>query len=164
MNGYLIDSNILIVSNRQYRQKYFPIVWNFFKNNDEIYVLDKVYNELVGIDDELGNWIKSNYNKIKLVSNSSVLEYKKVVTYLVDSGKWNPAGYEQWTMDSNKADPWLIAAAMEHDLTIITDERRSGPNGSPVNNEPKIPFVAKEFNVKTLNFWEFLENQNFVAN
>ncbi|WP_273753449.1 DUF4411 family protein [Leuconostoc mesenteroides] len=164
MSGYLIDSNILIVSSRNYRQKFFPIIWQFFKNNNQIYVLDKVYSELVCIDDDLGKWVKDNYERIKIISDSSIIEYRKVVRYLVESGKWNPAGYQQWTMNSDKADPWLIAVAMKNDLTIITDEKLKGPNGSPVDNEPKIPFVAKNFNVKTLTFWEFLEDQNFVAN
>lgn len=33
MNGYLVDSNILITSNRRYRQQYFPVVWHFFSAN-----------------------------------------------------------------------------------------------------------------------------------
>ncbi len=30
MNGYLVDTNIFIASNRNYRQEFFPVVWNFF--------------------------------------------------------------------------------------------------------------------------------------
>ncbi|KRL56928.1 hypothetical protein FD35_GL001224 [Furfurilactobacillus rossiae DSM 15814] len=34
---------------------------------------------------------------------------------------------------------------------------------SVISNEPKIPFVAKHFNVPTINFWDFLSENHFIA-
>ncbi|WP_270759191.1 DUF4411 family protein [Lactiplantibacillus plantarum] len=163
MSGYLIDSNILIVSNRNYRQDYFPVVWNFFKNNQDVYISNYVYNELLKLDDDLCEWTKTNYKDRVLPLEDSVKEYTKVIKYVTSSGKWKPAGYEQWSTDVDKADPWLIAYALKHELTIVTDENNTGPNGNSTNNEPKIPFVADHFQVDTINFWELLNREHFKA-
>lgn len=34
---------------------------------------------------------------------------------------------------------------------------------SVISNEPKIPFVANHFNVPTINFWDFLSVNHFIA-
>lgn len=52
MNGYLIDTNILINSNRYYRQKFFSVVWNFFLTMPNFYMLDRVYDELISKKDD----------------------------------------------------------------------------------------------------------------
>ncbi|AWI39504.1 DUF4411 family protein [Lactiplantibacillus plantarum] len=163
MSGYLIDSNILIVSNRNYRQDYFPVVWDFFKNNQDVYISNYVYDELLKLDDDLCQWTKNNYKDRVLPLEDSVTEYTKVINYVVSSGKWKPAGYEQWSNDVDKADPWLIAYALKHGFTIVTDENNTGPNGGSTNNEPKIPFVASYFKVDTINFWELLNRKHFKA-
>ncbi|WCG35738.1 DUF4411 family protein [Companilactobacillus farciminis] len=164
MNGYLIDSNILINSNRYYRQKFFPVVWNFFLTMPNFYMLDRVYDELVSKKDDLCTWTKNNYKNKILIADSYTSEYTDVAQYLISSGHWSAAGYQEWTSKYEKADPWLIACAINNSYTIITNERNTGPNGTTSDNEPKIPFVAQEFNVPILTFWEFLEKNNFVAN
>ncbi|MBU7540808.1 DUF4411 family protein [Levilactobacillus brevis] len=163
MSGYLIDSNILIVSNRNYRQDFFPVVWEFFKNNEDVFITNRVYNEIMKLDDELCAWTKANYKSRVLQVENAVSEYGRVISYVTSSGKWRPAGYEQWSSDANKADPWLIGYALKYGLTIVTDENNTGPNGHPTNNEPKIPFVADYFGVDTINFWELLSREHFKA-
>lgn len=163
MNGYLIDSNILIVSKKNYRQKYFPVIWNFFKDSGDIFVLDRVYDELMSMDDDLTEWVKTTYKTAKVTADESVGEYREVSDYLIKSNHWTAAGYDQWIMNYTKADPWLIAYAKKECLTIITDERNAGPNGSASDNEPKIPFVASALGVRTLNFWDFLDEKGFIA-
>lgn len=163
MSGYLIDSNILIVSNKRYHQEFFPVVWDFFKNNDDVYMLDRVYNEIIKINDDLCDWAKENYKDRVINADRFVQTYSSILQYLISSNKWTPAGYEQWTTDIGKADPWLIACAKENDLTIITDEKNTGPNGHATDNEPKIPFVAENFGVRTIDFWELLRVKQFKA-
>lgn len=164
MNGYLIDSNILINSNRYYRQEFFPIVWKFFITTPNFYMLDRVYDELTTKDDALSVWTKQNYNKKAILAANSIQEYTQVSSFLSESGLWTPAGYQDWTEKYEKADPWLIACAMKNSYTIITDEKNAGPNGVASNNEPKIPFVANHFEVKINNFWDFLGAEHFIAN
>lgn len=163
MSGYLIDANILIVSNRNYRQAFFPVVWNFFKNNDAVFVSKHVYDEILTLDDDLCAWTKQNYQSRIVYGDDSIVEYTRVIEYVTSSGQWNAAGYEQWSIDERKADPWLIATALKRDLTIVTDENNTGPNGRPTNNEPKIPFVAHHFDVKTIDFWTLLGEEHFQA-
>ena len=163
MNGYLIDSNILINSNRYYKQKYFPVVWNFFLKTPNFFMLDKVYNELTSKEDDLCKWTLSNYQETILNADDFIVEYSRISNYLVSSQLWSPAGYQEWVSKYDKADPWLIACALKNSYIIITDERNTGPNGSISDNEPKIPFVASKFNVPTISFWEFLDTNQFIA-
>lgn len=164
MNGYLIDSNILINSNRFYRRQFFPVVWHFFLKVPNFYMLDRVYEELISKPDDLRDWTKHNYSKRVTTADDCIPEYTQISKYLSESGLWTPAGYQEWTSKYEKADPWLIACAMKNSYTIITDENNTGPNGKASNNEPKIPFVAKHFDVPTQSFWEFLNQEQFVAN
>ncbi|GAO99620.1 DUF4411 family protein [Fructobacillus ficulneus] len=134
MKQYLLDANILINANRYYRQKFFPVIWRFFKNNQKIHLLDKVYNEIIVIDDELSCWLRKNYDEVQINSSNSIAEYKKVVDYLVTSQLWSPAGYESWIQNANKADPWIISSALKHDFIIVSEERKTGPNGMQSSN------------------------------
>ncbi|MFC6163996.1 DUF4411 family protein [Lactiplantibacillus dongliensis] len=154
---------MLIVSNRNYRRAFFPVVWNFFTSHKDVYISNRVYDEILKLDDDLCEWTKDNYKNRVLSVEDSVVEYARVINYVTSSGKWEAAGYEEWSRDGAKADPWLIACAMKHDLIIVTDENNTGPNGAPTRNEPKIPFVADHFNVKTMNFWSFLDSEHFKA-
>lgn len=163
MNGYLVDSNIFIVSNRNYRQEFFPVVWDFFLSTPNLYMLDRVYNELVPKNDALSVWAKKNYKNSVIVADTFFDEYRQVADYLRNSGLWTNAGYEQWTRDYTKADPWLIACALNRGYTIVTDEKMTGPNGKASPNEPKIPFVAKQLGVKTASFWTLLKSEHFTA-
>ncbi|WP_054726159.1 DUF4411 family protein [Paucilactobacillus hokkaidonensis] len=159
MNGYLVDSNILITSNRRYRQQYFPVVWHFFLQTPHFYMLDRVYNELTSKNDDLKNWTKQNYQNKIIKADDCIAEYTQITQYLLASNLWTAAGYQEWTAKYEKADPWLIACAMKNSYTILTDERSTGPNGNKSDNEPKIPFVANEFNVPTMNFWTFFSRK-----
>lgn len=164
MIGYLIDSNILINSNRYYKPQFFPVVWKFFVSTPNCYMLDRVYNELTSKDDTLRSWTIQNYRRETIVADESIQEYVEVSSFLSESGLWTPAGYQEWTEKYEKADRWLIACAMKNSYTIITDEKNTGPNGIASNNEPKIPFVANHFGVKIASFWDFLGTEHFVAN
>jgi hypothetical protein len=53
--------------------------------------------------------------------------------------------------DSNFADPWVIALAMTHKLTIVTQERRPGSPDSPT-----IPRVCRHFGVSFVDTFEFM--------
>lgn len=139
------------------------MVWKFFNTNPDIYILDRVYNEITDIEDDLSNWFKNNYSNRLIDSKLSVNEYIKVTTYLMNSGKWTEAGYNEWTEVEGKADPWLIACALQNNYCIVTNERNKGPNGAITSLEPKIPFVANAFKVKTIDFWGFLGETQFKA-
>jgi hypothetical protein len=163
MNGYLVDTSIFIASNRNYRQEFFPVVWKFFLNTSHLYMLDRVYNELIEKPDDLSIWAKKNWKDSIIIADTFVNEYRQVADYLRNSGLWSSAGYEQWTRDYTKADPWLIACAMNQGYTIVTCENNVGPNGKVSSQEPKIPFVAQHMGVKTMDFWHFLAAEHFKA-
>ena len=161
MKGFLIDSNIFINANRHYRRAYFPIVWHFFEQTPEVYMLDRVYDEVIGLGDDLSDWARGFYRDKQIEADQYIQNYAEVAQYLTNSNNWTAAGYGQWTDDYTKADPWLIACAKQEDYAIVTDERNTGPNGKATPNEPKIPFVAKALGVRTVDFWKFLDLEHF---
>lgn len=69
------------------------------------------------------------------------------------------ASFKSWA-DFDKADPVLIAAAMDKKAIIVTEEKFITLN-SPTKSEPKIPNVAEHFGVKCINLIQFLQLNNF---
>lgn len=56
-----------------------------------------------------------------------------------------------WTRDG-VADPWLIAIAMNNDHKIVTNN---------LQNNPKIPDIAKHFCVQYISLFDFMQAMNF---
>ena len=58
--------------------------------------------------------------------------------------------------DRNFADPWVIALARVHGLTVVTQERRPGSPDSPT-----IPRVCDHFGVAYVNTFEFMRAEGW---
>lgn len=58
---------------------------------------------------------------------------------------------------ANVADPWLIACAKANDYVLVTFEQSAGKlNPKAPGSNPKIPDIAKEFGVETINLYQML--------
>jgi hypothetical protein len=56
------------------------------------------------------------------------------------------------------ADCWLVAYALAHGGRVVTFEKPE-----PLSKKPKVPDVADEFNVLTINVWQMLDELDFKA-
>jgi hypothetical protein len=59
--------------------------------------------------------------------------------------------------DKNAADPWAVGLPMARDLTVVTQESRSGSPQSPT-----IPRVCRHFDVPFVNTFEFMRQQGWT--
>lgn len=141
--SYCIDSNILIDLVRLMPRDVWEGPWAELENlalSNRAYMPRDVYLELKRVDDECAPWAEQLNGFICELS----LRQIEIAQAITDS-------YPDWvTQEKNGADPIVIAAAAELDLTVITNERRNGPNPSQKNL--RIPTVAAEFDVPCLNF------------
>ena len=91
---------------------------------------------------------------------SIMLKYSEVLNYLQCSPLYNDKALRSWS-DVNVADPWLIAAAAAKGYTIITFEQSAGKiSEKNPSGRPKIPDIAKVFEVKCEDLYYFMRKMN----
>lgn len=147
---YLCDSDILITSNRYIPRKRFASFWDKlgeYIDTEEVGILKIVKNEIKKGTDDLYSWL-SRFPATKFINEkveeNVILLVKEIVNNhpdLVDP--LNPR---------DQADPYLIAYAKVHNLTVITYENPKSPK--------KIPAICKTMDVDCINLDEFLERES----
>lgn len=94
---------------------------------------------------------------------SIVEKYGEVLRFLQDSPLYSDKALRIWS-DVNVADPWLIATASALGYTLVTFETSAGIIS--VNNpsrKPKIPDIARKFDVKCENLFYFMRDRKSVV-
>ncbi|WEV71915.1 DUF4411 family protein [Bifidobacterium sp. ESL0790] len=171
---FLLDSNIFIESHRLHHPfgyaEFHPF-WKWLERLNKakrIIMLDSVYAELTKRDsrkhlDELGEWVEATFTPpLSHHSDEIGALYVQIQDYLQDCQLYTPESYAQWE-PLDKADPWLIAAAMAENAIIVTNERAVHPTlNQKLRREPKIPDVAEHFHVKTMTLREFFDANGFL--
>ncbi|WPY97660.1 DUF4411 family protein [Christiangramia sp. OXR-203] len=152
MKKYLLDSNFFIQAHRSiYPLDIVPSFWN--KTQDLasrgiIVSLDKVKTEIYdnsSHEDDLKDWCTANLDVNFFESSEQVLSnYIRIVQWVNSmSNHFNERAIQEF-LETDLADPWLVAYAMENDLTIVTYEV-SQPDRK---NRVKIPEVCNQFGVE----------------
>lgn len=157
---FLIDSDSFMAPYRLYYA--FDLVPTYWKELAEhaktgrLVILDMVKNEIEKGEDALTTWIhenESNFVICKHVDAQIITKYQEILQYVQSCGYYNDRGINSW-MQSNVADPWLIATAAAKEYTLITNEASGGTlSKKNQSSKVKIPDVAKEFGVKTKNIY-----------
>jgi len=165
-NKFLIDANCLITPKNQYYA--FDLVQTFWDELDKnikaghILILDKVFNEIIKGGDELSEWLKE-YASYKIDSGTSetIKKYMDIILYIHNSDLYKPNAENEWKQ-ADIADGFLIAAACVHNCKIITNERLNlNLNPGSATKHPKIPDVAKNFNVDCVNIFDVMRDLKF---
>lgn len=166
LDKFIVDSNALITPFRQYYP--FDLAGSFWNQMEDalkcenVILLDVVVSELTRFEDDLSDWLKSIDDlSITTVKTPEIIQrYGEVLIYLQESDRYQEAALRSWA-NMQVADPWLIAAAIETNAVIITDEKSAGPitAGHPSKNA-KIPDVAEHFNVQCENLFYFMRKMN----
>lgn len=155
---FLIDSNSFMTPYRQYYAfDLVPTYWSKladYSDSGRIVLLDMVMDEINKGQDDLAEWVnKQNFVICNHISLYIVNKYQEVLQYVHTCGLYKEQALKAWA-SANIADPWLIAAAIVNDFTIITAEVPSGGLSRKTPNKyAKIPDVAKAFRVKTNNLF-----------
>ncbi|MBQ9527204.1 MAG: DUF4411 family protein [Fretibacterium sp.] len=160
---YLLDANILIApSNSYYSFELAPGFWPQMKKAilaDNVLVPDVVYDEIIKGKDNVISWLKEidGFNPISTKTTSILRAYGDVQNYISDCGLYQRRGIDEWA-NVDVADPWLIAAAMEQNATIITFEtpQMNASSKGQVFKKVKIPDVANHFGIPYNDLFYFM--------
>ncbi len=154
--AYLLDSNTFIqAKNFFYRFSFCPGFWDWLSiehSNGNLFSIEKVRDELTAGNDDLALWATTTIARsFFLKPTPSVVTTQSVVARWVNS----QSVYSQPNIYSflSKADPWLIAQAMEGNFEIVTFETLVPPNSTVV----KIPNVAVNFQVQTISIYDVMD-------
>ena len=162
---YLLDANILITAARDfYNFDFGNNFWDFLVRKAEynrINSIDKVYDEIIGGNDRLKEWAKTDFFEHFLdTTEAEVLNnYSELMEWVKkQKGKYNPDAIDDFREEGN-ADPWLIAYAMKNKqrIVIVTFERKV----DNIKRKIPIPNVCEEFDIKYCDLYKMLKNLNF---
>lgn len=152
---YVLDSNIFIQAHRaNYPLDVFPSFWSVIhdlSNNHSICSIDKVKIEIYEQafhEDELKKWCLRHLPKPFFIDTQKVIRnYAQVIQWAHEKRHGYSHKAIQQFSETNLADPWLVAFAMDGVYTIVTQET-SDPNSK---KRIKIPDVCKAFNIPYTN-------------
>jgi hypothetical protein len=153
---YLLDSNAFIqAKNHFYRFSFCPGFWDWVLAHHgagSIFSVEKVEDELKLVADQLADWVTNTApNGFFVRPTAQVATAQGVVS------RWVQAQAVYSTAEKArflaKADPWLVAEAIEGGFEIITFEEMVPPNSSKV----KIPNVAANFGVNCVSLYDVIE-------
>lgn len=166
MSVYLVDSNFFIQAHRAYYP--LDVVTSFWSkvaelsNRGNIKSIDKVKIEIYDNsthEDELKQWC------VKNLPFGFFIETGYVVSNYAEIAKWaNSMAYHfrknaiDEFLATNKADPWLVATAMEEGYTLVTYEK-SEPNR---RSRIKIPEVCNYFGVRYIDTVQMLREMKEI--
>lgn len=159
---YVLDSNSLITPYRTYYPfDLAPGFWDsiaYHVKNGRILIVEDVKKELVcsGAKDELSCWFSNECDsRIIHRSEDGIFQvFAEIMQSFVDNPLYNSdKAVRAW---SDSADPWIIAAAVKYNSTIVTFEGYSPLTVGNKCSKPKIPTVAKEFGVRVINLFELI--------
>ncbi|MCL6445930.1 MAG: DUF4411 family protein [Alicyclobacillus sp.] len=153
---YVVDANVLINAYKTYyAHDLLPKFWDVLPKQTRVCSIDRVWKELQRRDDWLSTWAQQHKNWFLSTDEALVVErYTDIVNWVASVSRFKE---ENRMAFYEGADPWLIAYACVHNLTIVTLET-SEPNSKKV----KIPDVCNQFGVPFVNTFEMLRSLGIV--
>lgn len=131
---------------RHYPPDVFPSLWakiDALITNGEIISSEEVYFELQRKSDDMHDWIKARKQMlvaldeaIQIRASALLAEYPRLVDTL---------------RGRSKADPFVIATAMERNAVLVTGEIISGNL-----DKPRIPDVCQVKSIRCINFLQMI--------
>lgn len=163
---YCLDANVFVQAHRLYYA--FDIAPSFWEaltqwgREQNICSPQAVYDELVGNNDPLARWCKNDglvlfvkpgqqtYSCFQAIADKTVARYQPHLTQHFLEG----------------ADPWVIAHAAAHSLTVVTMEslRQENPDpntGKIGGKKIQIPNVCQLMGVSVINTFDLLRELGF---
>lgn len=158
---YLIDASSLIeAKERNFCFDICPGFWDWLDQHNtdgNVFSIDRVYDELSRGNDSLVMWAKQRKASFFLPVDPATITAMTQVTQWANGGNFTPRAQEEFLRG---ADPFLIAYALAHGHTIVTDETYVLGEKKKI----KIPAACQKFNVKCMSPLEMLraEGVRFV--
>lgn len=157
---YLIDANILITGFKVH----YPIdvhvsYWNVIAAqiaNGKFVIIDKVKDEIQ--DEPLVEWLKQNVDKKQYETSIDSLEQYSHIQKWAASSSIFSASQKAHFAQSNVADPFLVAKALNCGYTVVTYETFVESNSHKI----KLPNVCEKFGVQCITINQALRELNIT--
>ena len=154
--AYVIDASSLIeAKDRYYGFDFCPGYWKWLEGQNAagvVFSIDRICRELEAGNDELATWAKKNSSTFFLAVDIPTQAALTQVSTWVNGANFNPQAKPQFL---SGADPFLIAFALAHGHTVVTDEVFVPGERRRV----KIPAVCQQFNVPCIDPFQMLRRE-----
>jgi predicted nucleic acid-binding protein len=146
---YLLDTSVFVeAANRYYRFEIAPGFWNALLDQariGKVGSIDKVLAELLRMNDPLADWARSKFAHAFASTRQSRVrqEYRRVIQFVSRQTRYTDQARRQFA-DADNADAWLVAFALAHGGTVVTQETPAPQSKRVV----KIPDVCQHFNIR----------------
>lgn len=123
MTRYLLDANVFIqAKNLHYGFDFCPAFWEWLVQQSEgrtVASIEKVHDELQGVEDELSGWAAERGRAFFLPPDDAVLPALGRVSAWATGQNYEPAAIATFLQ---VADYWLVAHALAHGFIVVTHE------------------------------------------
>ena len=147
---YVVDTCSFTALKRIYPVDVFPGVWNFVEDlarDGIIASSEEIYRELQNVDDEILVW--ANSHKTIFLPLDEPIQRK--VTEILSASR----SLVDFRRRKSSGDPFLIATAIHHSCSIVTEEKPAG-SGSP---KQKIPDICKLYRISCVDLLGMLRKE-----
>ena len=146
---YLLDANVLIeAKNRYYGFDFCPGFWDLIDragNDARLLSIEPVYEELRKGDDELKDWVTARKAFLFYpLDPAAIGELQRINDQVLNLEKPSSDTKHRFL---NGADPFLLAYALAHGHTIVTNEASDDPAKT---SKIKIPMIAGLLGIETV--------------
>jgi hypothetical protein len=162
---YSIDTSVFIdiwcpPESNIYSKERMPELWQHIESlvdAGRIVAAKEVYDELERhASPELKDWL-DNHKTIFQLTDQQVGYADDIINKVYSKYK---EGYRPLVSDA--ADPFVVASALCHGATVLTQEHKQGEHDPRLVNGPKIPTVCNAYNVPCVNLEEFIIKEGFA--
>lgn len=161
---FVLDANVFISAHRSYYPKDIcPGFWDSLIQHfrgGRLLSIDKVRDELLDVSfgedeepDTLYRWTKESPVDLFVSSNEKAVlnAYRDVIAWVSNNPQFHRGARDEF---ARKADGWLVAFALVHNLTLVTQEVRN----PDIKKRVPIPNVCDHFKVEYVNTFEMLRH------
>lgn len=161
---YSVDTNVFLdiwcpPEGNIYSKSRMPELWEHIEklvNEGRIVATKEVYDELIDhASDGLRAWLE-DHKTIFTLSEQQVGYADDIINKVYSKYK---NGYRPEVKDA--ADPFVVAIALTHNATVLSQEQKQDPHDPALVNGPKIPTVCAEYQVECVNIEEFITKEGF---
>lgn len=170
MSEYLFDTNVFMspIKQKYYHHQTHPAFWQMTEemmNVAKVSSIQEVFDEIKG-NNWLANWVKGHKGFFKQLDGADQQRVADILQVATDWMKLNSFSVHDLTEFSSGADSYLIARALEKNMTIVSYESAySRHSRHPESHKIKIPDIAKQVGVTCINLHDFFiaENVKFTG-
>lgn len=124
--AYLLDADVFIrAKNLHYGFDFCPAFWDWLiqqNNESNVYSIEKVFDELLAVEDELAEWSGDRGDLFFLRPDTALLPALATVSEWVTGQSYDQSAVSTFFQ---KADYYLVAQAHASQQTVVTHEQTS---------------------------------------